>query len=143
MLIKAIRNIMALRIMILDDEKLIRWSLDQILAQDGYEVDTAATTGEALALADEAEYALILTDLEVCGDRAKPFLEDMIAKQPHARIVMLTALGRDEAERMLGGVATTAIIEKPFTSEAIRTVVHGAIGRTRTTPDSSIKEKNG
>jgi DNA-binding response OmpR family regulator len=134
---------MALRIMILDDEKLIRWSLDQILAQDGYAVDTAETTAEAMALADGTEYALILTDLEICGDRVKPFLEGMIAKQPRARIITLTALARDEAERLLGGVAVTAIIEKPFTSEAIRTAVHGAIGRTRTTPNSSIKEKNG
>ncbi len=36
-----------IRIMILDDEKLIRWSLDQILVKDGYAVDTAASTSEA------------------------------------------------------------------------------------------------
>ncbi len=128
MLIKPIRTIAMLRIMILDDEKLIRWSLDKILAQDGYAVDTAATAAEALALADKAEYALILTDLEICGDQAKTFLADMISKQPKARVVTLTALAREEAEKLLGGVATYAIIEKPFTSEAIRAVVHTAVG---------------
>jgi DNA-binding response OmpR family regulator len=115
--------------MILDDEKLIRWSLDKILAQDGYAVDTAATTNEALELADKAEYALIITDLEICGDQAKPFFASMIAKQPKACVVTLTALTKDQAEKTLGEVATYAIIEKPFTSEAIRSVVNAAVGQ--------------
>jgi DNA-binding NtrC family response regulator len=143
MLIKPIRKIDMVRILILDDEKLIRWSLDKILVQDGYAVDTAATTSEALALADRSEYALILTDLEICGDHARQFFTDMISKQPKARVVTLTALAKDEAEEMLGGVPTYAIIEKPFTSEAIRAVVHAAVGPTNKTPNSEIKEKNG
>ena len=119
-----------LRIMILDDEKLIRWSLDKILVQDGYAVDTAATTSEALALASKSEYALIITDLEICGDQARSFFAEMISKQPLARVVTLTALAREEAEKMLSGLATHAIIEKPFTSQTIRSVVDRALGRT-------------
>jgi DNA-binding NtrC family response regulator len=116
-----------IRIMILDDEKLIRWSLDKILAQDGYGVDTAATTGEALALAAASEYALVITDLEVCGDQAKTFFANLVAEQPRARVIVLTALPREEAERALGGFATSAILEKPFTSQAIRDLVHTAV----------------
>src|SRR5512140_133891 len=143
MLIEPIRNRAMLRIMILDDEKLIRWSLDKILAQDGYAVDTAATAAEALALADKAEYSLILTDLEICGDQAKTFFAGLITKQPKARIVTLTALAREEAEKLLGGVAPYAIIEKPFTSEAIRAVVQNAVGPGNDTPNIEIKENNG
>ena len=117
-----------LRILILDDEKLIRWSLDKILSQEGYEVDTAATTEDALKLAEAKEYALILTDLEICGDQAKPFFANMISKQPKACVVTLTALTKDQAEKTLGEVSTYAIIEKPFTSEAIRAVVNAAVG---------------
>jgi DNA-binding NtrC family response regulator len=118
-----------LRIMILDDEKLIRWSLDKILSKDGYAVDTAATTSDALKLADRAEYALIITDLEICGDQAKSFFANMISKQPKARVITLTAMTKDQAVKTLGEVATFAIIEKPFTSEAIRSVVEAAIGQ--------------
>ncbi|HSA96300.1 MAG TPA: response regulator [Acidobacteriota bacterium] len=126
-----------IRILILDDEKLIRWSLDRILAQDGYLVDTAATTQEALGLAAKADYALVLTDLEICGDDAPRFFAELISRQPMARVVTLTAMAREEAEKLLGGTPTAAIIEKPFTSEAIRTVVHSALassGGTRTSP---------
>jgi DNA-binding NtrC family response regulator len=136
--------------MILDDEKLIRWSLEKILSQDGYAVDTAATTNDALKLADKAEYALIITDLEICGDQAKPFFAHMISKQPKACVVTLTALTKDQAEKTLGEVATYAIIEKPFTSEAIRSVVNAAVGQTnrkpegfRQTPNNITKENIG
>ncbi len=136
------------RIMILDDEKLIRWSLDKILSQDGYAVDTAATTNEALTLADQTEYALIITDLEICGDQARSFFGEMISKQPKARVVTLTALTKDQAVKTLGDVAPYAIIEKPFTSEAIRSVVSGAVGSPASDKSltSSIlikKENNG
>jgi DNA-binding response OmpR family regulator len=124
-----------LRILILDDEKLIRWSLDKILSQDGYEVDTAATTNDALKLADKTKYDLIITDLEICGDQAKPFFANMISKQPKACVVTLTALTKDQAEKTLGEVATYAIIEKPFTSEAIRSVVNAAVGQMNRTLD--------
>jgi DNA-binding response OmpR family regulator len=131
------------RIMILDDDKLIRWSLDKILAQDGYAVDTAATTEEALALAGKARYALVLTDLEICGDAARPFFAELIAKQPQARMITLTAVPRDEAERTLGGIPTHAIIEKPFTSEAIRAAVKAALVSIDEPPISPIKESPG
>jgi DNA-binding response OmpR family regulator len=116
------------RILVLDDEKLIRWSLDKILSQEGYEVDTAADLTDALKLADGRPYELIITDLEICGDQAKMFFTAMRAKQPEGRIVVLTALAKDLAERTLNGIATCAILEKPFTSDEIRSVVKNAVG---------------
>lgn len=129
MLINSIQLIDMIRILILDDEKLIRWSLDKILAQDGYAVDTAASTQEALALVAKADYDLVLTDLEICGDQARPFFTELISRQPRARVVTLTALGREEAEKILDGLGTHAVIEKPFTARTIRSIVEGAIGR--------------
>jgi len=116
-----------LRVLVLDDEKLIRWSLDKILSQEGYLVDTAATMDDALKLADAKVYDLFISDLEICGDQAKPFFSAMLAKQPKARVIALTALAKDLADRTLGEIMICAIIEKPFTSEEIKTVVKTAV----------------
>lgn len=132
-----------IRILVLDDEKLIRWSLDKILVKDGYAVDAAATTEEALDLAAKSTYDLVLTDLEVCGGEAPSFLASLIAKQPAARLVALTALAREEAEKLLAGIPACAVVEKPFTSEAIRAVVHAALDRSNSPSTSPIKERNG
>jgi two-component system, NtrC family, response regulator AtoC len=107
------------RILILDDEKLIRWSLNQIFTQEGYEVDVAATMDEALQLASAKTYGLIFADLEIWS------------RQKTAKIIIITAVTKGEAEQSLGDVRPFAIIEKPFKSDEIKAVAKEAITLTK------------
>jgi len=119
------------RILVLDDEKLIRWSLKQILSQEGYEVDTAATTDEALRLSHSKSYGLIFADLEICGDQAMALYGQLLAGQEKAKIIVLTALAKEQAEQTLGDFKTFLILEKPFVSENIKAVAQKALGLAR------------
>ncbi len=116
------------RILVLDDEKLIRWSLNQIFLQEGYEVDSAASMEEAMALAGKNSYGLILADLEVCGDTAVAFLSGIAAGQKDLKVIVITALSRDQAEMKLGEFRAQRIMEKPFASAQIREAVRTALG---------------
>jgi DNA-binding NtrC family response regulator len=116
------------RILVLDDEKLIRWSLKQILAQDGYEVDTAASTEEALNLTNIKKYGLIFADLEICGDQSQSYYKKLLGRQEGAKLIVLTAMAKDQAERELASVAPFRILEKPFESEAIKAAARLALG---------------
>jgi DNA-binding NtrC family response regulator len=118
---------MSSRILVMDDEKLIRWSLKQILSQDGYDVDDAATTDEALALAGSRPYGLIFGDLEICGDQGQAFYTKLLGGQTQIPVVILTALPKDQAEQALRGVRTFAIIEKPFAAAAIKAIARQAL----------------
>jgi DNA-binding NtrC family response regulator len=118
------------RILVLDDEKLIRWSLKQILAQDGHEVDTAASTDEALNLTNIKKYGLIFADLEVCGDQAPSYYKKLLARQEGARLIVLTAMAREQAESELAGVGPFRILEKPFESEVIKAAARLALDST-------------
>ena len=115
------------RILILDDEKLIRWSLNQIFLREGYEVDAAATVEEAARLSQSGPYALILADLEICGDRAKACFSEFARVQAGAKIIILTAVPGDQAEQRLGGFKPDRILEKPFESEGILAAVKAAL----------------
>ena len=115
------------RILILDDEKLIRWSLNQIFLREGYEVDAAATVEEAARLSQSGPYALILADLEICGDRAKACFSEFARVQAGAKIIILTAVPGDQAEQRLGGFKPDRILEKPFESEEILAAVKAAL----------------
>jgi DNA-binding response OmpR family regulator len=125
------------RILVLDDEKLIRWSLGQILSQEGYAVDVVATAEEALRLAGSNRYDLVLADLEVCGDQAETFFRDLLAGQPEAQLVILTAMPRDKAGERLGGCRPFRILEKPFASEDIRAITIEALRSSRIIPEPS------
>jgi len=115
------------RILVLDDEKLIRWSLLHILQADGYEVDLAATMEEASRLVRSNSYRLILADLEVFEDQAKPFFAGLSKDQARTKVIIMTALSRDLAESQLGDFMAFQIVEKPFASEQIRSLVKEAL----------------
>lgn len=119
------------RILILDDEKLIRWSLNQIFTQEGYEVDVAATMDEALQLASAKTYGLIFADLEIWFERGKAIFLDILSRQKAAKIIIITAVTKGEAEQSLGDVRPFAIIEKPFKSDEIKAVAREAITLTK------------
>ena len=115
------------RILVLDDEKLIRWSLKQILIQDGFEVDTAASTDEALDLCGLKRYGLIFADLEICGDQGRTYYKKLLSRQAGAKLVIVTALAKDQADRELDDLVPFAILEKPFESEAIKATARRAL----------------
>jgi len=119
---------MANRILVLDDEKLIRWSLDQIFQQEGYQVDSAGTVEEASRLAGKNSYGLILADLEVCGDGVAAFFSGLAAGQRDVKVIVITALPPDQAEAKLGDFKAHRIMEKPFASAQIREAVRAVLG---------------
>jgi DNA-binding NtrC family response regulator len=123
------------RILVLDDEKLIRWSLGQILSQEGYTVDVAAAAEDAQRLAETARYAVVLADLEVCGEKAEPFFKKLLAIQAGAELIILTAVPQDKAGERLGGCRTFRVVEKPFNSEAIKALIQEALRSHRNAPD--------
>lgn len=104
---------MAKKILVVDDEKLIVKGIRFSLEQDGYEVSCAYDGEEALELAKQTEFDLILLDVmlpkytgfEVC---------QMIREFSNVPIIMLTAKGED-MDKILGlDYGADDYITKPF-----------------------------
>jgi DNA-binding NtrC family response regulator len=115
------------KILVVDDDKLIRWSLKEIFSQEGYSVDTVATAKEALKQAKKITYKLIFADLEISNESGIEMLKNAKIHQPDARIIILSALTKQQIEPRLGNLNIYSIIEKPFKSEQIRTIVKRAL----------------
>lgn len=115
------------KILVVDDDKLIRWSLKEIFSQEGYTVDTVASAKEALELAENIPYDLIIADLEISGDDGVEMLKKAKAFQRDLKIIILSALTRHQIENQLGGLSIFSIIEKPFESKQILSIVREAL----------------
>lgn len=120
---------MARRVLVVDDEKLIVKGIRFSLEQDGMEVDCAYDGEEALAMAKENAYDIVLLDLmlpklsglEVC---------QQIREFSSVPIVMLTAKN-DDMDKIMGlEYGADDYITKPFNILEVKARIKAIIRRT-------------
>ena len=131
---------MAQKVLVVDDEKLIVKGIRFSLEQDGMEVECAYDGEEALKLATENAYDMILLDLmlpkmdgfEVC-QRIREF--------SNVPIVMLTAKG-DDMDKILGlEYGADDYITKPFNILEVKARIKAIMRRTGTKEPAPDKAK--
>ena len=111
------------RILIIDDEDGIRNSLSLILADEGYRVAAAENAEAALERANEASFDVVLCDVRMPGRSGLDLLPDLVAAQPDATILVMSAYG--DVAQALEAVRRGAYdyIAKPFqTAELLLTI---------------------
>lgn len=120
---------MAKRVLVVDDEKLIVKGIRFSLEQDGMEVDCAYDGEEAVSMAKENRYDMILLDVmlpkltgfEVC---------QQIREFSNVPIVMLTAKG-DDMDKILGlEYGADDYITKPFNILEVKARIKAIMRRT-------------
>lgn len=119
-----------MKVLIVDDEKLIVKGIRFSLEQDGYEVECAYDGEEALNLAREGDFDIILLDimlpkltgLEVC---------QQIRETSNVPIIMLTAKG-DDMDKILGlDYGADDYITKPFNVLEVKARMKAILRRSR------------
>ena len=125
--------------LVVDDEKLIVKGIKFSLEQDGYEVDVAYDGKEALRMAKEKEYDIVLLDvmlpemdgMEVC---------QAIREFSEMPIIMLTAKGTD-MDKILGlEYGADDYITKPFNILEVKARIKAIIRRN--SKKSKAADKN-
>ena len=122
---------MPLRIMIVDDALFMRNILKDICVRAGFEVVAEADNGEtALEMYREHRPELVTMDIVMPKRSGIEALQDIMAEDPQARVVMVSALGQDLL--VLEAVESGArdFIVKPFKEEKVLDVVRRVTGRT-------------
>jgi DNA-binding NtrC family response regulator len=114
------------KILVVDDEHLIRWSLEQALTKQGYDVTTAASGEEALRCVQEEAPELILLDIQLPGldglevlQRTKEIDEDIL-------VIMVTALGVLETAVKAMRMGAYDYINKPFNLDELSIIIKKA-----------------
>lgn len=120
------------RILVVDDEERIRRLLRMYLERENYAVEEADNGEDALALALENDYDLILLDIMMPGMDGIKVCEEL-RKQKATPVIMLTAKG-EEANRIQGFEAgTDDYIVKPFSPREVVLRVKALLRRSSTT----------
>jgi two-component system response regulator AtoC len=135
---------MTARILIVDDEATIRSSLQESLAADGYDVETAESGEEALARCHNNTYDLVITDLKLPGVSGLEIMQALRNQGNDTPVIMMTAYG--DVDTAIGAMKLGAYdyVKKPFKLGEMKKQVKAALRATtdrRDAPAAAAEER--
>jgi DNA-binding NtrC family response regulator len=119
------------RVLILEDEKLIRWSIREMLEQAAYEVVESQTGKEALARLSEDDFDLLLLDYRLPDATGIEILEWVRSEMPEVSVIMMTAYGTVETAVQAMKLGVFDYLTKPVNLEELSVLVSKALETTR------------
>jgi DNA-binding NtrC family response regulator len=124
------------RILVVDDEPLMREYVEEALQRAGYQVDTAGNGADGVALFDAHQHDVVVTDLKMTPMDGIAVLREILAKHPQTRVIVMTAYATIEtAISALKGGATDYIL-KPFSPDVLEVAVTRALELSRLTREN-------
>ncbi|HYW69479.1 MAG TPA: sigma-54 dependent transcriptional regulator, partial [Pyrinomonadaceae bacterium] len=119
------------RILIVDDEVVVRESLAEWFRDEGYQVDTADSAPAALEKLVHADWDVFLLDIRMPGIDGLELQRKLKDTQPEATVIIMTAYASVESaiEAMKQGAYDYII--KPFNPDDLEHTIQKAIERKR------------
>ena len=108
------------RILVIDDEDLVRYSLRLFLEAEGYEVEEAVDGVDGLAKLEEAPYDLLITDIVMPRKEGMETILEVREKAPDLKILAISGggpAGSFDYVEMASQCGAEAFIAKPFTDK--------------------------
>jgi DNA-binding response OmpR family regulator len=102
------------RLLIVDDEESILFSMHDYFTGHGWKVDCARTMDEAKSLAAVHEHDIVITDLHLTGFHVAEGLElvTFLRERGTAKVIVLSAYGTDEIEQVALQRGADAFVQK-------------------------------
>ncbi|HUP49174.1 MAG TPA: sigma-54 dependent transcriptional regulator [Thermoanaerobaculia bacterium] len=125
-----------MRILIVDDEEVLRDVLDAVLRREGFEVISAASGEEALSLLDTEEVDLMILDIMLPGISGIDTLRAVRISNSDLPVIIITAFSSIDGaiEAMKHGAFH--YIPKPFKNEEVVLTVNKALEQRRLTSEN-------
>jgi cyclic di-GMP phosphodiesterase len=138
------------RVLIVDDDAVVRDVIGVLLGEEGYVCATATSAEQGVELARASEFHLVLCDMKMPGRDGLWLLDRIRAEQPTTAVLMLTAFGDTEAAvECLRRGAVDYLLKPPKVTELVRAIERAlakrrlelARQRYRTSLERRVREK--
>lgn len=130
-------------ILVIDDEESIRFTFSYLLEDQGYVVDVAASSDEALEKIAYKHYALIFLDLLLGTHSGISILKEIKKGNPETPVIMVTGAPDTDTVSQAIGMGAFAYIPKPVRLDTLIAITEKALKyRTDNHLSSSGKSQN-
>jgi two-component system copper resistance phosphate regulon response regulator CusR len=121
---------MSRRVLVIDDDELVRRTLSLALRASGYDCSTASNTLNGIALAEEGRFDIALIDINMPGLDGFEAVKAIAHIKPRIAIVVMSGRpGKDDQEYgvLATGMGAHAFMLKPFTRNDLFVALEAAV----------------
>ncbi len=118
---------MSTRILIVDDEENIRFTLERFLLAEGYQVTTAGDYNGAMAVLDQTDFDLTFVDIVLKGKTGIDILREIKTRNFQGQVVMITGVPTIDTASESVRLGAFDYLPKPVTQEALLRVTRAAL----------------
>lgn len=115
------------RVLVAEDEPLLRWSLEMTLRRDGHAVSSVNSGAAAIEAAGAGGYRVVILDYGTSGPTGPQVLRQIKTRSPEAHVIVITDQAIPRMERLSRDIGAFDFLEKPFQFAALRHAVARAI----------------
>ncbi|HNT33770.1 MAG TPA: sigma-54 dependent transcriptional regulator, partial [bacterium] len=119
------------RVLIVDDDTAIRFTLRELLRKEGYETDEASNGRMALEMFDPEVHDVITLDLRMPKMGGMKILPLVFGKDPDAQVIVLTAHGGKQEALEAYEIGVRDFLDKPFDNDVLRITVRRALEKRK------------
>jgi putative two-component system response regulator len=123
------------RILVIDDEDVIRMLVVEILESAGHEVTSAESAEVALTLLEVAEFDLVVSDVIMPGLSGLELLEAVRARRASLPVVLVTGAGTYDTLSQALTRGAAGLVTKPFAHSDLQSAVADALERASRSRD--------
>ncbi|MEO8427258.1 MAG: sigma-54 dependent transcriptional regulator [Verrucomicrobiota bacterium] len=125
-------------LLVVDDERNMRLSLEAIMTAEGYEMRPAESAEEALRMLEQEEFFMVITDARLSGMNGYDFLAKVKGRWPDLPILMITAYATPKLA--VGAIKAGALdyLAKPFAPEELLHAVARCAERFRLLQENAV-----
>jgi len=107
------------KILVIDDEPIVRISCERSLANMGYEIKSASSGKEGIELLEKEPFNLVLLDLKMPDMDGIEVLKKIREKWQETKVIMITGYSTVETAVKTLKLGAFSYIEKPFTPDTL------------------------
>ncbi len=111
-----------MKILVVDDEQLVRWFLERALRKSGHEVVTAENVEDAVVKLGSEAIDVLLIDLRMRGESGRELIGKADARGKKPKVIVFSAFITDELEEELRNKGV-CVLRKPLMLDELNKAV--------------------
>lgn len=115
------------RILLIEDEELVRGLLEAVLSQDGYYVTAVGSGRHGLSMLGHFEFDLAIVDMSLPDWDGPDMIRQILCDSPHTKMLALSGGMSEPMERLAQLAGAHAICQKPVRPQTLLRLVYHLI----------------